>query len=187
LTDTLQHVIAENTLLTNTHPWYINGWVYLGNEATLHIEPGAVVKIIPEKQQGGGLVITRGAKLIARGLSNQPIRFELNDTVNNCSTGWTGLILLGKAPQQQPYKVLENVATLPNSGGLAYGGKDLADSSGILQHVWIAGMSCNDPAIKGRLPAGLLLLGTGSRTVIKDVMIQPLGEKPFYLKRTKLP
>jgi len=171
VSDTLQKVITENVLLTNSHPWYIDGWAYVSNEATLHIEPGTVIKVIADERSGGGLVITRGAKIIAGGLKDMPVRFELNDTLNSCIR-WTGLILLGKAPRRQPYNVQENIAALPGYSGLAYGGENAADSSGVLRYVHIT---------------GLLLLGTGSKTVIEDVTIQPLGERPFYLNRRKLP
>jgi hypothetical protein len=97
--DTLPPVIAENTLLTNTHPWYIAGWVYVSNEATLTIEPGTVIRIAGEKEAGAGLVITRGAKIMARGFSNWPILFQLTDT----SPRWSGIVLLGRAPQKKPY------------------------------------------------------------------------------------
>ena len=77
-TDTLPAVIAENTLLTNTHTWFIKDWVYVTNEATLTIEPGAIIKIIRKKDTNGGLLITRGAKIIARGLPDWPVLFQLD-------------------------------------------------------------------------------------------------------------
>ncbi|WP_217607103.1 hypothetical protein [Chitinophaga sp. GbtcB8] len=177
LQDTLRKIITENILLTNNHPWYIEGWVYVSNEATLHIEPGTVIKIITPltaygKESGGGLVITRGAKIVAEGLQQLPVLFRLNDTT--CNTGWKGIILLGKAPQTGAGKVLENISSLTGSTGLAYGGQEPEDSSGVMRHVRMEGME-------------LLLRGTGSRTVIADITIQPTGNKPYHLKKVSLP
>ena len=140
--DTLPSVIAENTLLTNTHPWYIAGWVYVGNEATLTIEPGTVIKIIGEKDTGAGLVITRGAKIMASGLSNWPILFQLNDTTR----GWSGIVLLGRAPQKSPFPLTENITSASHSSGWAYGGEQPDDSSGVLQHIRIAVRPCKGAA-----------------------------------------
>lgn len=191
LNDTLSRIITENVLLTSSHTWYIAGWVYVSNEATLHIEPGTVIKIIPQPARngngsGGGLVITRGAGILAAGLNNLPICFQLTDTTAACSGGWAGIILLGRAPAGAG-KQLENeqLSSLNASTGLAYGGRYPQDSSGVLRHVHIQGIRCNNN--KNKLPAGLLLLGAGSRTVVEDVIIQPLGEKPYYLNRRRLP
>lgn len=177
LHDTLRKVIAENILLTNNHPWYIEGWVYVSNEATLHVEPGTVIKIITPlpaygRESGGGLVITRGAKIVAEGLQHLPVVFRLNDTT--CSTGWKGIILLGKAPQTGAGNVLENISSLTGSTGLAYGGHEAEDSSGVMRHVRMEGLE-------------LLLRGIGSRTEIADITIQPTGNKPYHLKKVLLP
>ena len=153
--DTLPPVIAENTLLTNTHPWYIAGWVYVSNEATLTIEPGTVINITGEKDAGAGLVITRGAKIMASGLSNWPILFQLTDT----TPSWSGIVLLGRAPLKRSYPLTQNVTSDSRSSGWAYGGELPDDSSGVLQHIRIA-------------PERVLLLGVGSRTIIQDIALE---------------
>lgn len=161
VTDTLPPIIAENTLLTNTHTWYIEGWVSVSNEATLIIEPGAIIKIVKKRDTGGGLVITRGAKIIASGLSNWPIHFQLNGAANATSNRWSGIILLGRAPQTKPYSSLDDITSARSSGGWAYGGNKSDDSSGVLKHV----------RITTAFPEGLLLLGVGSKTLIQDIVI----------------
>jgi hypothetical protein len=173
--DTLPPVIAENTLLTNTHPWYIAGWVYVSNEATLTIEPGTVIRIAGEKEAGAGLVITRGAKIMARGFSNWPILFQLTDT----SPRWSGIVLLGRAPQKKPYTAVESIASAAQTSGWAYGGELPDDSSGVLQHIRIV----TDP---GQIKDGLLLLGVGRKTVLKDVVTDTSPNSPYRITAVPL-
>lgn len=182
--DTLYHIIAENTLLTNTHTWYIKGWAYISNEATLRIEPGTEIKVITRNNDhqdnaGGGLIITRGSKIIAAGTPSLPIRFTMADTV--CNAGWCGIILLGKAPQEKKFGSL----LLPGDNELAHGGNVPDDSSGMLKQVHITGVRYNNKT--GKLPAGLLLLGVGTKTNIRDITIHPVGNRSYYLQQVKLP
>jgi hypothetical protein len=164
--DTLPPVIAENTLLTNTHPWYIAGWVYVSNEATLTIEPGTVIKITGREDTGAGLVVTRGARIMARGLQDWPILFQLN----NAFRSWSGIVLLGKAPQKKMSPQTENVISNRYNSGWAYGGVQPDDSSGVLAHVRILTKPCKHDVEGKQLQHGLLLLGAGRKTVVKDVV-----------------
>ncbi|MFY0252673.1 hypothetical protein ACDQ55_01845 [Chitinophaga sp. 30R24] len=154
LSDTLPHIIAMNTLLTGNHPWYIKGWTYVNNEASLRIEPGAIINISPgEQYESGGLVVTRGAFIYAAGTDQMPVTFNIRGAGN--------IILLGKAPVGKPYHLLDNTE-LPVLNSLAYGGDNSEDSSGVMQHVVI--YSGNK---------GLMLLGTGSKTFLEDVLQLP--------------
>lgn len=171
--DTLPPVITENTLLTNSHPWYITGWVYVSNEATLTIEPGTVIKITGEKNKGAGLVVTRGAKMMASGFSNWPILFQLTET-----TGWSGIVLLGRAPQKKSYIPVENM--------WAYGGELPDDSSGVLQHIRIVTNPSKHDAGGKTHQNGLLLLGTGRKTVVKDVVTDTSSNSPYRIRAIPL-
>jgi hypothetical protein len=166
VTDTLPPVIAENTLLTNTHTWYIKDWVYVTNEATLAIEPGTIIQILNRRDTSSGLVITRGAKIMAAGLKNWPILFQMNDTTGP----WSGIVLLGRAPQK----------AIHNSSGWAYGGGQPDDSSGVLQHVKIAVSPHKGSGNK--LPEGLLLLGVGSKTLVQDVVIDTTADGRYHME-----
>ncbi|KAA2241655.1 hypothetical protein F0L74_17405 [Chitinophaga agrisoli] len=180
--DTLQPVISENTLLTNAHPWYIRGWVYLGNEAVLKIEPGTVINMCPDEEAGGngGLIITRGAKIVAQGLPQLPIHFQRSDSGNN---GWRGIIILGRATQQKAFTTFEH-EMLPAGKSLAYGGNEPDDSSGVLQHVQIDYVA----PVKGKQPTpGLLLLGAGKKTNINNVVLHPLNINGASLNDRRLP
>ncbi|MCW3462819.1 hypothetical protein [Chitinophaga nivalis] len=155
VSDTLTSMVTSNTLLTATHPWYIKGWVYVGNEASLRIEPGAIIHILPgERYKNGGLVVTRGAYIHAAGTEKLPIRFIVKEAGN--------VVVLGKAPAARKMAVLDN----PENGllsGLSYGGTVKEDSSGMMKHVQI------DYPGKQTVPP-LLLLGTGTRTRIQHVI-----------------
>jgi len=175
--DTLPPLIAENTLLTNTHPWYIAGWVYVSNEATLAIEPGTVIKITGAKDTGAGLVITRGAKIMASGFSNWPILFQLTEKTR-C---WSGIVLLGKAPQKKPYSPVETIVSAGQGGGWAYGGQQADDSSGVLQHIRIVTNPAKQDAAGKQLQDGLLLLGVGRKTVVKDVLTDTNSTSPYRI------
>jgi hypothetical protein len=155
--DTLYGTITTNTLLTSGHSWYIRGWVYVTNEATLRIEPGAKISLLSAKKSGG-IVVTRGAKMVAAGTPVFPIDFSFHHAAPG-----SGIILLGKAPQLNILTELEDPA---GAGTLSYGGDLANDSSGTLQHIRL---SYNRAAtgFKG----GLILLGTGNKTLLKDIML----------------
>ncbi|MBC9931249.1 hypothetical protein [Chitinophaga qingshengii] len=174
--DTIRQVIASNTLLTASHPWYIDGWVYVGNEATLRIEAGAVVNILPtavNKQDGrhsGGLVITRGAHIIAAGTTTLPIRIQVEKVAGQ---GPSGLLLLGKAPVRKGYTPFRD---------LTFGGNEPEDSSGVIRHLHLDYY----PAASKDFRGGLLLLGTGSRTVIAEILQRALPAERADLKAARL-
>lgn len=164
--DTLQAVITGNTLLTNTHTWYIKDWVYVSNEATIQMEPGTIVNLLPGKQ-GSGIVITRGAKILAKGTPYAPVSFRIKDTIDNHM--WSGIVLLGRAPQHKPFTIFSN-EQLAGGKELVYGGHFSADTSGILQYIEI------DYVQVPALTQGILSLGTGSGTSIKDVKLHAAGK-----------
>ncbi|MCF6405687.1 hypothetical protein L3C95_22475 [Chitinophaga filiformis] len=171
-TDTLRGIIGENTLLTNNRTWYIDGWVYIANEAVLSIEPGTLLKVLRNDQKNvdGGLIVTRGAKIVAPGTAYAPITLTCSDTLHTCNSVKMGVVLLGKSPVKVPLSIIKGFAGL--NGSLAYGGKLPDDSSGVLHHVQIIYPYTRHRGIAGQdsLRAGLFLMGTGDRTVIKNVI-----------------
>ncbi|HVI44424.1 MAG TPA: hypothetical protein VM802_06130 [Chitinophaga sp.] len=182
--DTIRHVIASNTLLTANHPWYIDGWVYVANEATLRMEAGAVIRILPtaiDKDNGrhsGGLIITRGARIYAAGTATLPVRIITDSSVNN---GASGIIVLGKAPVEKKELMADNPEAL-SSSNLAYGGNASNDSSGVIKHLNIDYYPATGNGFKG----GLLLLGTGRKTVTGNVILRELPVKKHALKTAGL-
>lgn len=161
LSDTLPAVITQCTLLTSAHPWYVKGWLYVSNEASLRIEAGATVHILPSgKEKAGGLVITRGSKLVAEGTTALPVTFYLHGK-------GSGLVLLGKAPTGRRERLYDKNTWIAGAK-LAYGGSAPADSSGTLHNVHIF-YSINDDHTA--FPGGLLLLGAGSKTQLKNITL----------------
>ncbi|MGO4290191.1 hypothetical protein [Chitinophaga sp. RAB17] len=184
VSDTIRHVIASHTLLTANHPWYIDGWVYVTNEATLRLEAGTIINVLPSavnKKDGshsGGLIITRGAHLIAAGTEVLPIQVNVAATNNN---GASGIIVLGKAAVEKRNSLLDNPDG-PSLNHLSYGGKVPDDSSGVIQHLHINYYRIAGTGFLG----GLLLLGTGSRTAVEDITLHPLPMKKSALKADRL-
>lgn len=182
--DTIRHVIASNTLLTANHPWYIDGWVYVTNEATLRMEPGAAVKILPSavnKETGsysGGLIISRGAYINAAGTASLPIQVTVEKTPNN---GGSGIIVLGKAGGTKKNTVTDNPDG-PSFSHLAYGGVKQDDSSGVMKHLYVNYYPATGPGFQG----GLQLLGTGNKTVAENIIIHPIPVKKAALKASSL-
>ncbi len=110
--------IAVSTTWTANNVYFLDGIVYVTSGATLTIEPGTVVRGLPDSatvgsNNPGTLVITRGSKIRAIATKSAPIVFTDEnddnfggnvgtfpyDTPVNASsvTGqWGGLILLGR-------------------------------------------------------------------------------------------
>ncbi len=176
VSDTLRQVIAAHTLLTANHPWYIDGWVYVTNEATLRIEAGAMVYILPtavNKQDGrhsGGLVITRGAHIVADGTTTLPVSIKVEKVV---SPGPSGLLVLGRAPVRKGFTPFRE---------LTFGGNLPEDSSGVIRHLQLDYY----PAAGKSFNGGMLLLGTGNKTVTEAVTVRKLPAERSSLKAGKL-
>jgi len=177
VSDTLKGIIGENTLLTNNRTWYLDGWVYVTNEASLNIEPGTLLKVLNSgcRRVNGGLVITRGAKIIATGTSYAPVTMTCSDTTTICSAVKMGIMLLGKAPVKNALTITQGFDGI--NGSLAYGGQEPADSSGVLQHVKIVyPYTHNRQTIhKDSLMVGLFSMGMGDRTVLKDIILRQVS------------
>ena len=98
----------QNITLTCDKIWTINEKLYIGPGSTLTIEPGTLIKGVPDP--GGNvaaataIIIERGGKIIAPGVEDCPIVFTSNLDVNlNGTYGvqnkgkWGGILLCGKA------------------------------------------------------------------------------------------
>jgi hypothetical protein len=158
-------VISQNTTLSKKEIYLLTGTVYVTNGAILTIEPGTVIR--GDYTTAGTLVITKGAKIIAKGSETDPIIFTSNKPASERRAGdWGGIILLGEAPTNKFMGRLNfNLETQFNSYG---GAKDDSDS-GILNYVRIefAGKKLKDfEALNG-----LSLAGVGSKTLIENIQV----------------
>jgi hypothetical protein len=116
-TNITANITTDTTWTTAGNPYILENIIYVTNGADLTIEPGVVIRGVPDSFDGntsnnnpGTLVITRGSKIFANGTAANPIVFtDLNDDavsgstgtapyngVNNVSGTCGGVILLGK-------------------------------------------------------------------------------------------
>jgi hypothetical protein len=163
---TLTGVITSDLYLSSAKEIHLSGLVYVANGATLTIQAGARIEGDPgvNGQPGGGLVITRGSKLIADGNPECPIVFTSYRWDSAPQSGdWAGIVLLGKAPVNKSNPLIEGIPDNPPADA-HYGGTDCNDNSGILRYVRIeyAGyaLSPNNEI------NGLTLGGVGSGTIL---------------------
>ena len=169
--------ITANTTWTNSNVYFMQGFVYVKNNATLTIEPGTIIK--GDKGTKGTLIITRGAKIIADGTPQLPIVFTSNQPAGERTYGdWGGLIICGKAPVNKPGSQGEIEGGVNNAAGDAfYGGTDANDNSGVLRYVRIEfpGIAFTDNNEINGLTCG----GVGAGTTIEHVQVSYSGDDSF--------
>lgn len=139
-TITLEGKISSDTTLRAANTYILKGLVYMVNNAKITIEPGTVIKG-QFTDPVGGLVITRGAKIDARGTAEKPIVFTSNSS-NPHAGDWAGIVILGKATTNASFNGQAGVGEIEGgvndaAGNGLYGGTDDADNSGTLQYVRI--------------------------------------------------
>lgn len=108
--------------------YLMKGWIYVGNGATLTIEPGTVIK--GDKETKAALIVEPGGKIIAQGTKEEPIVFTSGQSKGSRKPGdWGGLIICGRAKNNKTAMMIE--------GGprTIHGGSDDNDNSGVLSYV----------------------------------------------------
>lgn len=131
--------------------WKLDGKVAVPVGQTLRIDAGTQVVGITKSNpvDASALIVPRGAKVEATGTAGNPIIMTAS---NGTKGGWGGIVLLGKAPINQPGDVYiegideDNLPPALQGVDFRYGGNNAADNSGILQYVRIeyAGASISD-------------------------------------------
>lgn len=141
--DTLTGVITSDLTLNHCTEYRLSRLVFVSNNATLTIEPGTRIEGLPGSgtDPGGGLVITRGSRIIADGTEECPIVFTSyrwdGMGINAPVPGdWSGVILLGNAPVNSMNPMIEGVPDYP-AADANYGGNNCSDNSGVLRYVRI--------------------------------------------------
>lgn len=171
--------ITQNLTLKANNTYKLRGIVFVTNGATLTIEPGT--KIVGEADKNGGLVIARGAKIMAEGTASNPIIFT-SEKPTPKRGDWAGVILLGNAPTNASYNGAAGVGQIEGvpTGDIAdqlYGGTNAADNSGILKYVRIeyAGYAfLPDKEING-----LTFGGVGNGTTVDYVQVSYANDDSF--------
>jgi len=154
--------------------WRLSGLVYVDSADVLIVDAGTTIKGnlstgtgIP----GGGLVVCRGAKILADGTCASPIIFT-SAAATPASGDWSGVIILGNASSNHAGRVqIEGVPSNPPANATFGGtvGTNDADNSGIFRYVRIeyAGfeLTANNEI------NGLTMGGVGSGTTIDYVEV----------------
>lgn len=173
-TVTVSSDITSNTTWSTGQVILLQNKVYVTNNATLTIQPGVIIR--GDKNTEGTLIITKGAKIMAEGTSANPIVFTSNfDNDGSRNIGdWGGLIILGKAVNNQGSAVVE--------GGLdpvkaSYGGSDNNDNSGILRYVRIE--FGGFPFQPDKEINGLTMGSVGAATTIEYVQVSFNNDDAF--------
>ncbi|MEJ7780497.1 MAG: hypothetical protein WKF68_13010 [Daejeonella sp.] len=168
--------ITVNTTWTADKMYLIKNIINVTNGATLTIEPGTLIK--GDKASRASLVINRGGKINATGTVDKPIVFTSNQPVGARGAGdWGGIVILGKAPNNQAVdQPIEGIPT-DATGKASYGGTDAADNSGTLKYVRIefAGV----PLSPDNEINGLTLGSVGSGTTLDYIEIYRSGDDGF--------
>lgn len=173
------HNAADTILLTSGTVWHLSGLVYVDSADVLIIQPGTVIKgdlSGSSTVAGGGLIITKGAKILAQGTAANPIVFTSNSSTPQ-SGDWSGVVLLGKAPTNAPTTTRVEGVPDVSPADATFGGNVPNDNSGILQFVRIeyAGFALS---LNNELN-GLTLAGVGSGTVIDYVEVFKANDDAF--------
>jgi hypothetical protein len=131
----LPSAITENRTLTNDKAYRIAGIVAVRNNATLTIEPGTFLVGQPGSQPPSVLLITTEGRLVANGTRSRPIIMTSSQPFGSRQRGdWGGLLLLGKAPINDPGGQL-TIEGLPELPETRYGGTDANHNCGTLRYV----------------------------------------------------
>ncbi|MCX6292949.1 MAG: T9SS type A sorting domain-containing protein [Sphingobacteriales bacterium] len=139
-TDTISTNITSNTTWTSNKTYLLNGIIYVTSGVTLTIQPGTVIRGRFGVSGGTALVITKNAKIIAKGTQDSVIVFTSSKDTGSRNIGdWGGVIILGRASMNQAggVKNIEGIATSTNT---EYGGGATPndnDNSGILSYARI--------------------------------------------------
>lgn len=124
--------ILEDTVWRANTTYTLEGLVFVESGASLTLEPGTQVL----GERGSALIVTRDAKIFARGRKDAPIVFTSAQEVGARQPGdWGGVVLLGNAPLNRPQDRIEGLD--PNDSRALYGGSDRLSNCGVLEYVRI--------------------------------------------------
>ncbi|MBK7818587.1 MAG: hypothetical protein IPJ60_14380 [Sphingobacteriaceae bacterium] len=149
--------------------------VYVKNNAVLTISPGTIIR--GDKTSQGTLIITKGAQINAAGTLASPIIFTSNEPVGNRAEGdWGGIVILGKAVNNQPGGIA-NIEGLVVSSDTEHGGTNDNDNSGTLTYARIEFSGI--PLQPNKEINGLTMGSVGKATTIHHVQVSFSGDDAF--------
>ena len=177
-----QQITVSGDITTDTK-WYANaryflsGFVYVKNNATLTIEPGTIIKGVSGTK--GALIIERGSKIMAQGTEAKPIVFTSDKPKGQRGYGdWGGLVICGNAPTNK-HDNGTGVGIAEGGIGSNYGGTNAGDNSGVLQYVRIEFPGIPLTATANSEINGLTLYSVGSGTTIDHIQVSYSGDDSY--------
>ncbi len=169
--------ITADTRWYSNARYFLSGFVFVKNGATLTVEPGTIIKGVSGSK--AALIIERGAKIMAQGTSSQPIIFTSDKPAGQRGYGdWGGLVMCGQATTN---KHDDGVGVGVAEGGIGsrYGGTNDADNSGVLQYVRIEFPGIPLTSTANSEINGLTLYAVGSGTTIDHIQVSYSGDDSF--------
>lgn len=175
--------ITEDATWSASTEYTLDGLIFVEEGAVLTIEAGTVIKARTQSaiESGDGasaLIIQRGAQINAVGTPDSPIIFtstedDVTDPADLTQTDrglWGGVIILGRAPTNEPSTDIA-IEGVPEGEGAFYGGDDPADNSGTMQYVSIRHGGFSISGVAGDEINGLTMGAVGSGTTIDHVEV----------------
>lgn len=169
--------------ITSDSKWYANaryflsGFVYVKNNATLTIEPGTIIKGVSGSK--AALMIERGSKIMAQGTSTSPIIFTSDKPAGQRASGdWGGLVICGKATTNK-HDSGAGVGIAEGGIGSLYGGTDDADNSGTLEYIRIEFPGIPLTSTANSEINGLTLYSVGTGTTIDHIQVSFSGDDSY--------
>lgn len=150
--------------------YLMKGWCYITPGSTLTIEAGTIIK--GDKDTQAALIVEPGGQLIAQGTVDAPIIFTSNMPAGQRRPGdWGGLILCGRAPNNQ--------GIMPIEGGprTLHGGNDSDDNSGVLSYVRVE--FAGYPFKRNQEINGVTFASVGSGTQIDHLQVSYANDDAF--------
>lgn len=182
-TITVDQVISSNTTWSAAKFYLLKGNIYVASGAELTIEPGTIV--MGDKVTKGALIVSRGAKIHAKGTAEKPIVFTSNAPKGFRNYGdWGGVVLLGKAQNNQSVnQAIEGISAPTGDNGKYGTGTALGDtqfnseSSGEFYYIRIefAGIALStDNELNG-----LTFGSVGSGTQVHHIQVSYSGDDSY--------
>lgn len=169
-------ITADTKWFANAR-YFLNGFVYVKNNATLTIEPGTIIKGVSGSK--GTLIIERGSKIMAQGTASKPVIFTSDKPAGQRTYGdWGGLVICGKAPTNK-HDNGTGVGIAEGGIGSNYGGSDANDNSGVLQYVRIEFPGIPLTSTSNSEINGLTLYSVGAGTTIDHIQVSFSGDDSY--------
>jgi len=154
------------------------GWIYVADGAELTIEPGTIIKCTDynwdgvKSATGTSLIVKMGGKIFAEGTREEPIVFTSNKPKGQRqATDWGGIILCGRAKNNQGTMMIEGGVDAP------HGGDDDDDNSGVMRYCRLE-FGGYPYALDNEIN-GLTFGSVGRGTTIEYIQVSYAGDDSF--------